>query len=223
MNTTVKRFTKNVGGRDFAIGDIHGHFSLLATALAAIGFNESTDRLFSVGDLVDRGPESHLALEWLAKPWFHAVQGNHEDMAIRWPNGFMDAGNYTSNGGGWNVANTPDVRRQFSDAFNMLPVAMQVDTDGGPVGIVHADCPFASWSDLLFALTDPAMTRSGRKAAIDAALAALCCDRLGVRGCHALLDQGGKLPKLERRAFEIEMVAKTYIALVERGLLEVVK
>ncbi len=168
--SVVKRFAPNVAGRDFAVGDIHGHFSRLATALAAIGFDESTDRLFSVGDLVDRGPESHRALEWLAKPWFHAVQGNHEDMAIRWPNGFMDAGNYTSNGGGWNVANTPDVRRQFSDAFNMLPVAMQVDTDGGPVGIVHADCPFASWSDLLFALTDPAMTRSGRKAAIDAAM-----------------------------------------------------
>jgi hypothetical protein len=65
--------------------------------------------------------------------------------------------------------------------------------------------------------------KGGGIKASDAALAALCCDRPGVRGCHALLDQGGKLPKLERRAFEVEMVAKTYIALVERGLLEVSK
>lgn len=57
--------------------------------------------------------------------------------------------------------------------------------------------------------------------ASDAALAALCSDRPGVRGCHSLLDQGGIFTKEERRAFECEMVAKTYIALVERGFLEV--
>jgi len=65
--------------------------------------------------------------------------------------------------------------------------------------------------------------KGGAIKASDAALAALCADRPGVRGCHTLLDQGGALPKAERRAFEIEMVAKTYIALVERGLLEVAK
>jgi hypothetical protein len=59
--------------------------------------------------------------------------------------------------------------------------------------------------------------------ASDAALAALCADRPDVRGCHSLLDQGGIFTKAERRAFELEMVAKTYIALMERGLLRVVK
>nr|WKF58807.1 hypothetical protein HUO10_003308 [Paraburkholderia busanensis] len=57
----------------------------------------------------------------------------------------------------------------------------------------------------------------------DAALAALCADRPGTRGCHAMLDQGGVMEKHERRFFEAEMVAKTYIALVERGLLTVVE
>ena len=57
--------------------------------------------------------------------------------------------------------------------------------------------------------------------ASDAALAALCADRLGTRGCHAMLDQSGVMDKLERRVFEAEMVVKTYIALVERGLLTV--
>lgn len=65
--------------------------------------------------------------------------------------------------------------------------------------------------------------KGGGIKASDAALAALCGDRPGMRGCHALLDQGGKLPKAERRAFEFEMVAKTYIALAERGMLEVAK
>ncbi|CAM8785040.1 DUF1364 domain-containing protein [Burkholderia pseudomallei] len=65
--------------------------------------------------------------------------------------------------------------------------------------------------------------KAGALKASDAAIAALCADRPGVRGCHALLDQGGALLKDERRAFEMEMVAKTYIALMERGLLEIAK
>lgn len=94
-----KKFQMNAAGRDLIVGDVHGHFTKLQAALDAVGFNPAEDRLFSVGDLVDRGPECDQALEWLAKPWFHAVSGNHEDMAIRWPKGFMDAGTYAMNGG----------------------------------------------------------------------------------------------------------------------------
>jgi hypothetical protein len=51
--------------------------------------------------------------------------------------------------------------------------------------------------------------------ASDALLAALCTE------CHAGLDQGGFMLKGERRAFEMEMIAKTYVALIEAGLLQV--
>lgn len=86
----VQRFAKNTEGRDIAVGDIHGHVSRFLLALKSIDFNPAKDRLFSVGDLVDRGPESHRCDELLAFPWFHAVQGNHEDFAIRWPKGYVD-------------------------------------------------------------------------------------------------------------------------------------
>lgn len=171
MNTQyVKRFGRNTEGRDFVVGDIHGHFTRLYTSLNHIGFESGKDRLFSVGDLVDRGPESEQALKWLAEPWFHAVQGNHEDMAIRWPDGNMDAGNYAANGGGWNVANTPDVQRQFSDALSGLPVAIEVETEGGVVGIVHADCPFPRWPDFMWALEAASATKSMRDRVVDAAM-----------------------------------------------------
>jgi hypothetical protein len=65
--------------------------------------------------------------------------------------------------------------------------------------------------------------KGGQLKASDAAIAALCADRPGIRGCHAMLDQSGTLTKAERREFEMEMIAKTYIALIERGLLRVVK
>lgn len=166
----VKRFERNTTGRDLAVGDIHGHFTRLEAALASIGFDESRDRLFSVGDLVDRGPESHLALDWIGNPWFHAVQGNHEDMCKRWPNGNMDAGNYAANGGGWNIANTPDVRRAFSDALGTLPVAIQVETEAGLVGIVHADCPFPTWGDFIWSLDGAPISNGMRERIVDAAM-----------------------------------------------------
>jgi len=40
------------------VGDIDGCFSHLRRSLEAIGFDASVDRLFSVRDLIDRGPES---------------------------------------------------------------------------------------------------------------------------------------------------------------------
>lgn len=38
------------------------------------------DRLFSVGDLVDRGEHAIDALALLDFPWFFAVKGNHEEV-----------------------------------------------------------------------------------------------------------------------------------------------
>ena len=54
------------GGRDWVVGDVHGCFTTLREALLAIDFEHGRDRLFSVGDLIDRGPNSIEALEWLA-------------------------------------------------------------------------------------------------------------------------------------------------------------
>ena len=71
----IKRFSKNLVGRDFVVGDIHGAFTKLKQALEKIEFNTEVDRLFCVGDLVDRGGENEQATDWLFKPWFHTVRG----------------------------------------------------------------------------------------------------------------------------------------------------
>ena len=159
----VRRFSRNLVGRDLLVGDIHGHFTKLQAALDAVGFAPGDgDRLFSVGDLVDRGPESHLALSWLDQPWFFAVAGNHEDFAIRWPNGHMDAAHYCQNGGAWNVANLPQEQALFAEAFRALPIAVELETAGGLVGIVHAGCPRPSWPDFVAALESPCTRKMER-------------------------------------------------------------
>ncbi|OBR52352.1 metallophosphoesterase [Paraburkholderia tropica] len=166
----VQHYEKNVVGHDFAVGDIHGEFKKLQTELENIGFDPERDRLFSVGDLVDRGPDSDLALEWIDKPWFHAVRGNHEDMAIRYPSGNMIASNYAENGGAWNVMNPREIQIEISDAFGCLPIAIEVETDGGLIGIVHADCPFPTWRDFTVSLDDTTLSNKMRKEVFEAAM-----------------------------------------------------
>lgn len=146
----IKHFAKNTAGKDYVVGDIHGCFSRLQGHLDRIGFDPTKDRLFSVGDLVDRGPESDLCLEWLAKPWFHPVQGNHEDMAVWYASGNLDVHMYNMNGGAWMIGRTQAERMEYAVALGTLPYAIEVDTEteGGLVGIVHADCPVASWDEL---------------------------------------------------------------------------
>lgn len=143
--TRIQTFTKNDLGRDFAVGDIHGYFSRLSVALDSVGFDPAADRLFAVGDLVDRGPECNQVLDWLAKPWFHSVQGNHDDMARRWPNGRMEWDTYRANGGAWNMDQPRDLQEAVARAMAALPVAIEVETAGGVVGIVHADVPYREW------------------------------------------------------------------------------
>ena len=152
MDLRFKSFGKNDVGTDYAVGDIHGCFSRLQARLDALRFDPAQDRLFSVGDLVDRGPESHLAESWVTQPWFHAVMGNHDDMARRWPNGHMDSENYRTNGGGWNIQRPEAEQRHTAEVFKRLPLALEIETDAGLVGVVHADCPRAAWRQFRSAL-----------------------------------------------------------------------
>lgn len=45
-------------------------------------FDPQQDLLVSVGDLIDRGPDSLGCLALLRESWMMAVRGNHEQMAL---------------------------------------------------------------------------------------------------------------------------------------------
>jgi serine/threonine protein phosphatase 1 len=150
MAADVKYFSRNTLGRDWAVGDIHGHFSRLRAELEQVHFDPQRDRLFSVGDLIDRGPECPEALQWLAQPWFHAVQGNHEDYAVRYVRmGLVDTENWRVNGGGWFLEMSAEDQRAHAEAYAQLPLIMEVETTAGVVAIIHADCPVRQWRQLL--------------------------------------------------------------------------
>jgi len=151
VNTQFKFFNKNQHGRDFVVGDLHGMFSVLETMLERLNFNPNIDRVFSVGDLIDRGPESYRVLEFLDKPWFFSIKGNHETMLIE---GQHDKTIYKSwtkrNGGAW----WEDVNRHDQDEIykrlKQLPIIFEVACNSGNIGIAHADVPVGmSWQNIV--------------------------------------------------------------------------
>lgn len=84
----------------WAVGDIHGDYQLLQSRLHQLSFCPETDLLISVGDNIDRGPDSLNVLRLLNQPWFTSVKGNHEAMAL---DAFAtgDGNMWLASGGDW--------------------------------------------------------------------------------------------------------------------------
>ena len=148
-NSKLLNVGPNTKGRDFAVGDIHGSFSALQIALDSICFNPDQDRLFALGDLVDRGPESIQVLHWLEQPWFFAICGNHELMiwrsALGNPYPLVDV---MEHGGQWLQRLDPLQQESLGLRLTQLPLAIEIASPLGAIGLVHADCPFDDWQDM---------------------------------------------------------------------------
>lgn len=150
-----RRMAANKVGRDFFVTDPHGCFTLLEYLLKNAQFDPTKDRLFIAGDLVDRGPESHLALEWLQRSYVFSTRGNHDQMLLDAANNGYDH-NHENNGGEWFMRvmkEDPELAEEFRQVFSGLPIALEVECwDGRRFGIVHGECPFFDWNDFTEAL-----------------------------------------------------------------------
>lgn len=144
----IRVFEGNTTGRDFIVGDIHGCFPALEELLRNVKFDEAVDRLFSVGDLIDRGFHSAMALDWLRKPFFHAVRANHEQFAIDWKEGTVTDYLWAINGGAWFFDLTDEKQQEFVDAFLDMPFLIEINTGDVRIGIVHADPVLSDWDEL---------------------------------------------------------------------------
>lgn len=147
------RLKPNDKGRDFVVGDIHGSFDLVRQAMRSAQFAQSEDRLFSVGDMVDRGGESATVSRFLKAPCVHAVMGNHEwnllqvyqSLAIDGDGEYelpIHALAHTNwNGMGWLGTTSPEQRAEVLCAISKLPLAIEVETPRGVVGLIHGEVP----------------------------------------------------------------------------------
>lgn len=147
----VRRLPLNDHGRDFVIGDVHGAYDLVKKGMRAVSFDRSRDRLFVVGDLIDRGPGSDRVVEFLAQPYVHAVRGNHDhffcDLTLE---EVRTLANVNFSGMRWAAEQEDDRVLAVQSALRQLPVAIEVQTARGLVGLVHADVPPGmSWQEFV--------------------------------------------------------------------------
>jgi len=146
-------------GTDYFVGDIHGQFSKLHDTLLRMGFSFETDRIISVGDLVDRGNQSEWADEWLHAPYFFAVRGNHEELYLRWWELRFDRieqeryenETYFPNGGSWVKDTEGSEHEKIIRAISNLPYMITVPNKAGKlVAVVHAGLPDgSSWPQMI--------------------------------------------------------------------------
>lgn len=141
MNNKLKHLEANTLGRDFVIGDIHGCFDEVHALLKSVDFNTTIDRLISVGDLIDRGPQSMECIDLVYLDWFHAVRGNHEDLMI---NSILHDSEtslrcWVSNGGLWYTGYHETELHIAATRLNELPYVITVGDGPNRFNVVHAD------------------------------------------------------------------------------------
>lgn len=66
-----------------------------------------------------------------------------------------DIGNWMQNGGVWFVGLPLTEQQNYQVMFQDLPIAIEVETACGIVGIVHADCVFDTWAQMKSELESP--------------------------------------------------------------------
>lgn len=76
---------ENKKGRILCIGDLHGNYKGFKQALERCNFNNDTDTLISLGDVVDGHCDSFEVVEELLKiKNLIAIKGNHDDWFLQW-------------------------------------------------------------------------------------------------------------------------------------------
>ncbi len=123
--------------RLIAIGDVHGHLQALLQLLDRTGWRKGRDRLWFVGDLVNRGPDSLGVLRFVRSLGDGAavVLGNHDLHLLAVAAGVRDSGSFDD------ILEAED-REELLDWLRFRPLAHREGT--GPL-LVHAGL-YPQWS-----------------------------------------------------------------------------
>lgn len=134
--------------KTLVIGDIHGCLSTLQALIAKAG---PVDEIVSVGDLIDRGPDSLGVIQYCIDNNIRVCLGNHEQMAIDALEDWLGldhpykrmgllSSDWFANGGSGVFDQIPaDQLPSVRDYFKSLPVYIKLDheANGLPVVVSH--------------------------------------------------------------------------------------
>ena len=153
-NERVKKYEKNTKGKDYVVGDVHGCYDLLMRGLDKINFDETKDRMFFVGDVIDRGNKNLELLKLFEKDCFISVRGNHENFIIdcHQNDEFRHKLKFSQikekNGSKWFDELSESEKNYALNIMRDFPIMIEIETETGLVGIVHADVPLSmDWEE----------------------------------------------------------------------------
>lgn len=153
--------------RHLVVGDLHGRYDQFMRLLEIANYDPSSDVLYSVGDLIDRGPKSVECVEFFLGERRYAIKGNHEAMML--DSEYFST--WISNGGTACLNSLSDHDRDIAwlcDLVRPLPWVIDVgeNEEEDAFRIIHAEFP-PGWPEdyfqnmLSYALNadDPAFAR----------------------------------------------------------------
>jgi serine/threonine protein phosphatase 1 len=126
-------------GRRIFVGDVHGHYDGLMQLLESMAV-DSSDQIYFVGDLIDRGPKSAQVIQFVRENAYVCVLGNHEQLLLEaFPSNKvsqMALQAWLQSGGQTTVMSfdEPDYLLDNLDWLRSLPTHL----DLGDVWLVHA-------------------------------------------------------------------------------------
>ncbi len=136
--------------RHLVVGDIHGRYDMFMRLLEKANYDPAKDVLYTVGDMIDRGPDSFKVLQFFQQERCYTIKGNHELMCLDkdWYDTWMN------NGGEQcmeDLARYGKDHEWLKDQVRDLPWVIEVgeDDEEHAFRIVHAEMP-AGWPDSYF-------------------------------------------------------------------------
>lgn len=127
----------------YVTSDIHGEYDLFLKLLKEISFNPAEDKLYILGDVIDRGKKPIEILRYIVDNQNSIIllKGNHEAMMIDAVN-FNDYGNWFYNGGrivyDQYIKLPQDEQNKLFKFIDDLPVIHQLDIDNKKYILSHA-------------------------------------------------------------------------------------
>lgn len=122
--------------RTLAISDIHGCGKTFIKLLQQIKFNK-TDKLYLLGDLVDRGANTKLLIDHILKLkaegyLIEKLMGNHEELMLNSVNSDSDQERWLRNGGretleSFGVSNYNELEQQYKLFFKSMLLKAEVE------------------------------------------------------------------------------------------------
>lgn len=133
--------------RHLIVGDIHGRYEQLLRLLDRANYDPAKDIVYTVGDMIDRGPDSVKVLEFFQRERCYTIKGNHELMCL--DSDWYDT--WVKNGGIECMDSVYAIGQDhewLKDQIRNLPWVIEVGEDGeeGAFRIIHAEHP-AGWPD----------------------------------------------------------------------------